>query len=198
MADQNTPTRNARTKRDIKRALLELLAKKSLDTLSMSEIAREAQVSRSTLYQHYGNVFDIYSDAVEDFRSDVSPVMSRAACFDGIEPEGTRPFCDLLRDGQYRAVTECPQFLDTYLMSDNIGGNPVFMETLTAAGYSPEIARALSTFQLNGCFKAVKAYGANDALWHEVREAIDTFICGGLEACCERKEHQLAGKKANL
>ena len=76
-------------------------------------------------------------------------------------------------------------------------GNPVFLKALMDAGYSRDIAEAVAVFQLNGCFNAVKRYGVDDAMWHEVREAIDTFICGGLEACCERKRHQLAGKKAN-
>lgn len=194
MTRKSTPTRNDRTKRDIKRALLELLSRKRLDDITMSELAREAQVSRSTLYQHYGNAFEAYEEIIKDFTDDVSPVMSEAACFDGIEPVGTMPFCKLVRDEKYRAVTDTPDFLPSFMQHMGHIGNHEFLHALTSAGYTPEIAEALAVFQMNGCFNAIKAYGADDATWREVRDAIDTFICGGLSACQEKKRHQLKGR----
>ena len=58
-----------------------------------------------------------------------------------------------------------------------------FLETLIRAGYSPELAHSLAVFQVNGCFKAAKTYGHDEAKWREVRGAIDTFVCGGLAHC---------------
>lgn len=196
MPEAKTGVRNDRTKRDIKRALIELLESKSLDSITMSELARKAQVSRSTLYQHYGNVHDVYADTIEDFRSEVSPIMNAAACFDGIEPVGMKSFCDLVRDERHDAVTNTRDFLNTFI-NNEMFGNPVFHQELVSAGYTPQIARALAYFQMNGCFNAAKRYGCDDETWHEVREAIDTFICGGLAACKERKAHQLAHKQMN-
>ena len=43
----------------IRQALLRLLVGKRIEDVSMSELAREAGVSRSTLYAHYGNVLDV-------------------------------------------------------------------------------------------------------------------------------------------
>ena len=91
MADIKNNSRNARTTSSIKRALLDLLNRKSLDAVTMSELAREAQVSRSTLYQHYGNVHEVYAAVVSDFDERVAPVMSQLECYEGIEPEGTLP-----------------------------------------------------------------------------------------------------------
>lgn len=189
------PARNDRTKRDIKRALLELLAHKQLNDITMSELARVAQVSRSTLYQHYGNVYDAYASIVQDFSDDVSPIMSEAACFDGVEPAGTKPFCNLVREEKYRDITDTPDFLNTFMSQMSLVGNHEFLHALTSAGYSQEIAQALAVFQMNGCFKAVKAYGADEQTWREVRDAIDTFICGGLNACQEKKRHQLKARQ---
>jgi len=196
MANNDAPKRNDRTKRDIKRALLELLASKPLDSITMSELAREAQVSRSTLYQHYNNTYDAYEDIVRGFHDDVSPIMSEAACFDGIEPPGTRPFCDLIRDEEHRAIVGMPGFLDTYMQHMDTAGNNEFISALASAGYRHEICEALSVFQMNGCFNAAKKYGHDEALWREVREAIDTFICGGLSACQNKRHHQLLGAAA--
>ena len=64
---------------------------------------------------------------------------------------GTVPTC---RGGH--AIGDCPYLLAAAAQPR---GNPDFIEALTSAGYSEEIAHALSYFQINGCFKAVKAYG---------------------------------------
>ena len=184
-----------RTRRDIKKALLILLGSKPIEDVTMSELARKAHVSRSTLYQHYGNVHDAYVDIVKDFGDDVSPIMSEAACFDGVEPPGTVPFCNLIRSEEYATLTDTPHFLETYMAQMSKVGNHEFLHALTSAGYSPEIAEALAVFQMNGCFEAVKKYGTDAATWREVREAIDTFVCGGLDACREKKQHQLRAQK---
>ena len=189
-------TRTHKTKKAIRQALLGLLSEKPLDDVGMSELARRAEVSRNTLYQHYGNVHDVFLDIARDFDAQTSPVMSQLECYEGIEPEGTRPFCDLIRKSdEYRAAFDDPRFLDAFLEGTTILEDHSFFKSLVDAGYSPTVAKALSTFQINGCFKAIKAYGADEATWTEVRDAIDTFICGGLYACQEKKRHQLRGKK---
>lgn len=195
MADAKQAPVNDRTKRDIKRALLDLLNSKPLDAITMSELAREAQVSRSTLYQHYGNVHDVYTGIVGDFDAKTAPVMTQLECYEGIEPEGTLPFCALLRSPDiYDRIIEDPRFLETLIGDGALLKDHSFYQTLVSAGYSPAVAMALSVFQINGCFKAVRSYGADDATWREVRDAIDTFICGGIGACLQKKRHQLRGK----
>ena len=71
-----TQKRNTRTIRDIKRAMMTLLKSKHLEQVTMSEIAREAQISRSTLYNHYSTVMDIYEAIVQDFWNETAPMMS--------------------------------------------------------------------------------------------------------------------------
>ncbi len=187
MGNSTNAGRIDRTKRDIKAALLELLKNKSLYDISMSEVARAAHVSRSTLYQHYNNVREIYEELVAEFNAEVSPGMTKMACFEGIEEEGTRPFCELCRTSEkYRALIDSPCFVDTYVAQ--LKGNPTFLDRLELAGYSEEMAVALATFQVNGCFKAVKRYGANEAKWREVRATLDAFVCGGLSECAARKQ----------
>ena len=84
----------------------------------------------------------------------------------------------------WASIIDSPCFLDTYVST--LEGNPEFLETLIRAGYSPELAHSLAAFQVNGCFKAVKMYGHDEAKWREVRSAIDTFVCGGLAECSLR------------
>lgn len=194
MATAKLGSGDTRTKRDIKRALLELLDKKSLDAITMSELAREARVSRSTLYQHYGNVHDVFRGVVVDFNDRTAPVMTQLECYEGVEPEGTQPFCALLRSPDaYQCAVNDPRFLETLIGEGALLAEHSFYQTLVSAGYSPTVAMALSVFQINGCFNAVKKYGGDDATWNEIRDAIDTFICGGLRACQQKKARQLKG-----
>ncbi len=198
MADMKTGTvRNTKTQREVKKALLNLLKQKTLENITMSELAREAEISRNTLYQHYGNVHEVFLAIARDFDDQTAPVMSQLECYEGVEPAGTRPFCDLIRKSDdYQAAFGDPRFLETFLEGTTILEDHSFFKSLVNAGYEPEVAKALSVFQINGCFNAIKAYGADDATWQKVRDAIDTFICGGLDACTQKKRRQLAGQAA--
>ncbi len=105
----------------------------------------------------------------------------------GSEP-GTLPFCQLIRTSpQYRIMSQDPRFLDTYIAEESLLERHAFYRSLVDAGYAPAVAKTLSLFQVNGCFNAAKTLTDNDALWVEARQAIDTFICGGLEACIAAK-----------
>ena len=56
---------DTKTESAIRSALLSLLAKKTLADITVSELAREAHVSRSTFYEHFGNPADVYDSIVE-------------------------------------------------------------------------------------------------------------------------------------
>ena len=175
---------DGRTRRDIKKALLALLKGKPLDEITMSELAREARISRSTLYLHFGNVFEVYDAVVSDFSSDVAPIMTHLPCYEYAEDPGKHPFCELVRRRcDYRAAVDDERFLDTFLERTNILVQHDFFSTLVEAGFREEVALAVATFQINGCLKSVLSFGDDEDLWREVRHAIDMFICGGLEYC---------------
>lgn len=178
----------SRTKKDIKRALIELLEHKALDAVTMSELARAAGVSRNTLYQHYGNVHEVYVDIARDLKLETTPIMSQLECYEDASEPGTLPFCQLIRTSpQYRIMSQDPRFLDTFIAEESLLERHAFYRSLVDAGYAPAVAKTLSLFQVNGCFNAAKTLTDNDALWVEARQAIDTFICGGLEACIAAK-----------
>lgn len=52
--------RVARTKKNIYLAFFTLLQKKAMDEISVSELAREADVDRKTFYSHYQTVQDVF------------------------------------------------------------------------------------------------------------------------------------------
>lgn len=68
-----TDIRVIKTKRAIREATLLLLAKKSIDDISITELAQTAQINRKTFYNYYQNVYqvvdEIENETVEKFAS---------------------------------------------------------------------------------------------------------------------------------
>ena len=46
-------------------ALLQLLEKKDLEFITVTEITKKAGVNRSTFYLHYENVYELFEETVE-------------------------------------------------------------------------------------------------------------------------------------
>ena len=47
-------------------ALLQLLEKKDLEFITVTEITKKAGVTRSTFYLHYENVYELFEETVEN------------------------------------------------------------------------------------------------------------------------------------
>lgn len=59
------------TKRLLKEALLDLLSRKGLDEINVSELCREAGINRATFYKHYGVPQDVLREIEQDAVSDI-------------------------------------------------------------------------------------------------------------------------------
>lgn len=77
-----------RTRDRLRAALLSLAAEQELDTVSMSAIARRAEVNRATVYQHYTDLAALVTDAMEGA---VTHVVHCAALCPLEEPHGRTP-----------------------------------------------------------------------------------------------------------
>ena len=60
MAEQKTSRKVQKTKKQIRIALSELLEEKELRNITVQEIADKAEISRTTFYNYYLDVYDIY------------------------------------------------------------------------------------------------------------------------------------------
>ena len=176
-----------RTEEAVKGALVALLARKPLAEVTVAELAREAGVSRSTFYEHFGNTADVYDALVSDFSHDVSPLMDQVACTGSFRPRG-KPFCEQLREnGPRAAVVGEDRFLNAYLTQTQGLEQHDLYGLLTGAGYSDAQARALCSFQMTGCFSAATSSKATGEEWEGIKAVIDRFILGGIAACLAAK-----------
>lgn len=51
-------------------ALIEILEKKDIDFISITEITKKAGVNRSTFYLHYDNVYDLLEETIENLNKE--------------------------------------------------------------------------------------------------------------------------------
>ena len=62
----NTDVRATRTKQTIKIVCLKLLKEKSIEKITVSEICTLAKIHRSTFYNHYQDVYDLFDEVISD------------------------------------------------------------------------------------------------------------------------------------
>lgn len=174
----------------IRAALVELLSTRSLTDIGVSELAREAGVSRATFYAHYDNVADVYDQLVQEVVADVQTFEERFACRGALCGEGNRPtYCEQIRSkGEWSGVTRDPRFF-TSMMALGDSGEPLIYDG-EYLGINKEEVEALRLFQMSGCHAVATSRFAEEADWLSTRDLIDTFIEGGLDAVRRRKKNR--------
>lgn len=164
-------------------ALARLLEDKPLDAISMSEIAREANVSRSTLYAHFQNVMEAYRATVARFYERTQDLAEHFACTMCRNGQAVRPFCDRLRNAaDYRGVVKDGHFLGAALDTRHATVSNTLIERLEAVGLDTDVAEAVFRFQMSGCYAVAVSECGRQGDWPRYQETLDRFIRGGLQA----------------
>lgn len=185
MADKKRMTE---TDGAIRTALLSILKEKPLAEVTVSEVARKAHVGRSTFYEHFGNVADVYDSVIGEFSRSLSKIASQVTCSGADSGPGT-PFCARLRErSPYEGAVAENRFLPALLGHDGTLEKHDLYGILAGAGYSPDEARAICAFQLAGCFTAARTANVADDAWPDVKAALDRFILSGISACLSAKQ----------
>lgn len=71
------------TKRLLKDALITLMRKEPLHSISIKKICETADVNRSTFYHHYDTQFDLYDDILSDVSDEIGTIINGAKEKDG-------------------------------------------------------------------------------------------------------------------
>lgn len=67
--------RNTGTKQQIKNAFTKLLKEKGMDSLTISEIARDANINRGTFYLHYIDKYDLMEKLENDIITELTEIL---------------------------------------------------------------------------------------------------------------------------
>ena len=70
MNDKKTDLRVIKTRATIKRTFLEIIKKKPIEKISVTEIANAALINKGTFYLHYQDLYSLYEDVIRDTIND--------------------------------------------------------------------------------------------------------------------------------
>ncbi|MFT9086216.1 TetR/AcrR family transcriptional regulator, partial [Liquorilactobacillus sp.] len=54
--------RKQKTRKNIETTFIEILEKRKVNTITVAEIVRKSNISRSTFYLHYDDIYDLYDE----------------------------------------------------------------------------------------------------------------------------------------
>lgn len=78
MAERGMNRNAQRSIRLLKEAFMELLAEKPYESITVSDVARKADLNRGTLYAHFDNVDDLMRSVMADTTDTISVFLSKA------------------------------------------------------------------------------------------------------------------------
>ncbi|MCI2126593.1 MAG: TetR/AcrR family transcriptional regulator [Olsenella sp.] len=78
MAERGMNRNAQRSIRLLKEAFMELLAEKPYESITVSDVARKADLNRGTFYAHFDNVDDLMRSVMSDTADTISVFLSRA------------------------------------------------------------------------------------------------------------------------
>lgn len=64
--EQKSDLRVTKTRRLIKATFLELVQAKPVQKITVTELAKRAEISKGTFYLHYLDIYDLYNQMVEE------------------------------------------------------------------------------------------------------------------------------------
>lgn len=163
-------------------ALLRLLKTKPLSSITVTELCKAANVSRSTFYVHFANVADVYRDLVRQLIFGTSAMRAQLRGAGTPSPALGRPLCHIVRHGEEQAgLVNDDAFIPTYLELSRTEFDEAALGIYLDACHDRRIAQALFCFQIMGCIAAARSVEEH-ADWDDVKVALDAFIRGGLNA----------------
>ncbi len=186
MAGQKrTDRRTAYTRQAIQSAFLQVKQVKDYNAITVSDICREAEISRGTFYAHFSNIAEVLDTLLDDalagmdyLREYLSAPRPNENC--------AYPFCRFVRENK---ELRCILFDDTlgYIVIQKLAAlyKDGYIQEIRnrGTGLSDQEAEALFYFQINGCFAVSKRYNSlGNEQWCPVQNVIDQFIKGGIDS----------------
>ncbi|MGI6216620.1 MAG: TetR/AcrR family transcriptional regulator [Coriobacteriales bacterium] len=170
------------TKRMIKDALLDLLDSQPIETVSVTALCKEADVSRSTFYLHYGSERDVISEIEEDLIEGIDQLFEQEAP-DEEMPLGKQVvmmchyFDEHRREAEavFRSNTPRSEFAEK-LLRMRVESQPKRYRFLESCNDAQK--EVVTTFLCAGGFEALRSWllHESDASPEEIGEAIEMMI----------------------
>ena len=184
-SDNSPASRQQKTRRTIREALLKLLGRKDYIDVSVTDICRKAGISRGTFYTYYSNTHQIIDELFAEALDNVGNVpLQHIYNLDTCRScEGA--LCRFLRyNKKYQ-----PLFLSDALYSQAVqlivdSLSEDFLKNMqTQSDLSEDLLLALLYYQISGCMAITKKHIADsEEDWIRIQNEIDAFLCEGFRS----------------
>lgn len=169
MADR----RSERSKKQIKRAFLDLLKEKPLAKISVSEIAEQADIGRGTFYLHYTDVYDLYGRLEDQLVNILMDIFDRSV------PDSAFSDYNTMMKDVLSYLNENRENLTAFFAPENPGGlipkiQDAFLKKMMTEYpqfYQSEYDYVEGTFLIAGTMRVIEAY-FNDPKLHSEEAGI--------------------------
>lgn len=187
-------SRSLRTEAKVKDSLLKLLGKSNFGDITVSELCRDAEITRVTFYQHYNSLADVLDQLLGDITQALGdvPLEMCEACAGGAGPatEGRiwtgMPFCHFYASkNPYRVLFDdnaIAERLIEQIVDNNLDH---MMDTLHERFPNSSVDRMqfryFNIFRMSGCLAAIKAAKRSGHDWSLVQPTLDGAISATFE-----------------
>ncbi len=169
----------------IKAAFLEMKKEQSFDSITITDLCRNAQISRTAFYRYYSGIDDVLNELIKDVLNRSENFGEEtAARLNGKMTREKEPICEYLRSHQeYKPVFSDSSLLHLILREIVKHQKAGFISRIkTDESLSDREAEILLYYQAAGCMTAVnRSYGLSDEEWEKIRERIDGSMSAGLK-----------------
>ena len=185
--NRKTDRRTLYTRQVIKDAFLSLKKGRDFNSITVSAICKEAEISRGTFYLHYQNTRDVLDDILDDIMPQTSELTAQLSLSQGDVSCCLSPFCAFIRENEQYHCIFLDDSLSAYLVEKILSGykETTLRQLSQNSSLSHRQLEDLLCFQFNGCFAVIKrniCLGTSE--WEQIRTCIDRFIKSGFEAHC--------------
>ena len=144
--------------RAIRSALFTLLDTKPLDSITITDICREADVNRGTFYKYYRDVYDLLEKTEDDFIEKIHRLIDQSRAQDfSISDFFTEIFRILSENKELMQISKTKQFTDRFTQKILIFVLPQLNALIAEADptASQEQIHFLSDYIMGGCTRVV-------------------------------------------
>ena len=158
MQNDHLDRRTRYSLRAIRSALFALLETKPLDSITITDICRVADVNRGTFYRYYRDVYDLLEKTEDDFIEEIHRLIDQSRARDfGISDFFTEVFRILSENKELMQISKTKQFTDRFTQKILIFVLPQLNALIAEADpkASPEQIHFLSDYMMGGCTRVV-------------------------------------------
>lgn len=198
---RKTDRRTLYTRSVIKDALLELTADTTYDRINVTQLCRQAQISRATFYLHYDSLDEVLDAVIDDallFSETEKGTVVDVLDIIRMNPQDLRrdavlPACQRIADSaKYHHLFMDPSVSAHILQRIYTHEKDhVIPDLQKRTGLSEEDAQMLFRFILNGSFAVNSSLGwEKNARWYRCQEILGKFINAGLDGRLEEPHRE--------